>query len=131
VEHLAQQILGESLLGDDLAPLLNALPSWFKRSGGARRRLAERRELLLERLGRVQEWRTTEVLRDERGYFKVKAQFYDTPPGAGRKRAFRGVSLLFVREGGRWSVRWMGFWDPETGSWNVLSDDAPPDAGDR
>jgi hypothetical protein len=130
VERLAQQIISESLLGDDLGPLLDALPSWFGRSG-ARRRLAERRELLLERLGRVDEWRTSEVLRDERGYFKVRAQFFDTPAGTRGKRPFRGLSILFARGGRRWEVRWIGLWDPRAGTWNVLSDEAPPEADER
>jgi hypothetical protein len=135
VEQLAREITEQSLLGDDLGPLLQALPSWVTSSAGgaerARKRLATRRLMLVERLGEVRDWRTAEVLRDEKGRFKVKVHFYEAPPEAGSKRPFRGLSFLFVRDEGRWCLTWLGFWDPETGSWDVLTGDPPRDERDR
>lgn len=129
-ERLARWIVERSVLGNDLEPLLQSLPSWFtgsaRKTEKTRRRLAERRQLLLARLGGVRDWSTAEVLQDPRGFVKVKVRFYETPPGRGGKRPFRGLSFLFVRDDGRWTVQWVGFWDPESGSWNVLSDDPPP-----
>jgi hypothetical protein len=130
VRRLAERIVERSLLGDDLDPLLEALPAWFTRSErrvqALRRKLAARRGLLLDRLGTVRDWETSEVLRDERGYRKVKVRLYETPPGTTGKRPFRGLSFLFVPDGDAWRVHWLGAWDPAAGSWSVLSDDPPP-----
>jgi len=127
-ERLARRIVERSVLGDDLEPLLQSLPSWFTRSARktekTRRRLAERRQLLVARLGPVQDWSVTEVLQDRRGFVKVKVRLYETAGGG--KRPFRGLSLLLVPTSERWTVQWMGLWSREGGSWNVLSDDPPP-----
>ncbi len=118
------------MLGSDLEPLLQSLPAWFTRSTRkterTRRRLAERRQLLIARLGAVQDWSVAEVLQDRRGFVKVKVRFFDSRHGRAGKRAFRGLSFLFVPDDQRWTLQWLGFWSPESGSWNVLSDDPPP-----
>lgn len=130
VKRLAESIVARSLLGDDLDPLLEALPAWFAGSGrraeSMRRRLVSRRRLLRERLGTVRDWETSDVLSDERGYLKVKVRLYETPASASGKRPFRGLSFLFAPDGDAWRVHWLGAWDPAAGSWSVLSDDPPP-----
>jgi hypothetical protein len=127
---LAERIVERSLIGDDLEPLLEALPAWFtgseRRADSTRRRLASRRRLLLERLGTVRDWETSDVLSDERGYRKVKIRVYETRAGRPGKRPFRGLSFLFVPADDGWRVHWLGAWDPTSGSWSVLSDDPPP-----
>ena len=132
VEEQARIITRESILGDNPQPLLDALPSWFARSQGGdrglRQRLAERRRELGRRLGKVYDWEVAEVLRDDRGRIKVKASFFASPRRPERKRPFRGISYVFSRSGGHWRLTWMGFWDPDTGSWDVLGGE---EAGSR
>jgi hypothetical protein len=128
VEGLGRQIIEESVLGDDLGPLLTARPREAERM---RQQLADRRLLLRERLGEVRDWAIAQVQRDERGRFKVTGQFFESPPLANRKRPFRSISLVFAREEGRWSLRWVGFWEIKTGTWDVLNGDSPQGEPER
>ncbi len=124
VEELARRITRESILGADLDPLMEALPSRITRSArrrsDVRERLLERRRELRRRLGTVHDWEVAEVLRDERGRIKVRISLFASPARRGHKRAFRGVSYVFAREGADWRLAWIGYWDAETGSWDVL-----------
>jgi len=124
VVRISQTITDRSVLHDDLRPLLEALPSHLTRTrqqaASTRSRLLEARRELVERLGRVHETELGEVLVDERGRYKVRVRFYEGRRGAGPKRPFRSLSYLYARCAQRWCLLWVGFWDPRTGTWNVL-----------
>ena len=41
-------------------------------------------------------------------------------PEPGSKRYFRGLTFIFSPRNRRFCLTYMAFWDPVTGTWNVL-----------
>ena len=121
---LAREITQRSILDGDSEPLLQALRDDLidsaRKRDRWRDRLSRAREELLERLGQFHEWEMAEVLRDDRGRFKVRVRFYRAPAEPGSKRYFRGVTFIFSPRDRHFCLTYMAFWDPVSGTWNVL-----------
>jgi len=121
-----ETITSRSILDHDLEPLVAALPQHLVNTADERRRIEARAEAGLDelrrRLGPVADWEVAEVLTDEAGRVKVRVRFYRDRAGTAAKRPYRGVSFIFQSVGRRPSLVWVGFWDPETGSWDVIGD---------
>jgi hypothetical protein len=120
-----ETITERSILGDDAEPLIDALPSHLADTAAGRQKIEVRVESgcqeLRRRLGLVVDWEVAEVLTDQDGRVKVRVRFYRDLPGAAVKRPFRGVSFIFRPMGHRMSLVWVGYWDPKTGTWDVIA----------